>query len=234
MLSHRFMSRRILTALLLGSLSACHTWTHAPGHEQRETMTRVEMPWVMGEFCSYGWCNLEGPDGEIKIADVHVEGVSDARTATRFKVRYRGAQASCMHPSPDGSPLSCEIAEGAAQPPVQRLEVDLGCTTARIIPASTDMPNETPLMLRTDVVEVLGVESPAREVALMDRQGVRAFSDAPGNGLVFFTRPRTAMQSTAIVAMVAYHAFLDMEGKVPQCMTGGVTLARAERPGETL
>ena len=190
-------------------------------------MTRVEMPWVTGELCSWGWCNLDAPGGEVRIADVQVEGVSDARTATRFKVRYRGAQASCVHPSPDGPTLSCEIAEGAAQPVIQRLEVDRGCTTARIQQVDAEGVSDDTLFLRTDVVEVLGVESPAREIALLDKQGVRALSDAPGSGLVFFTRPRAPMQSTAVVAMVAYHAFLDIEGRVPQCMTGNVTLASA-------
>ena len=146
-------------AVSLGSLAGCHSWTHAPGYEQRPAMTRTRMPIVTGEACS-GWCDVKGPEGRVKLEGLETTGVG-RRESTRFTMSYGAMNAECQGPVTNtGWPFVCAIAS-AGTPAEQWLEVRPGCLSARLT-RTPGRGSEDALELRTDVVQIAGSTAPAR------------------------------------------------------------------------
>lgn len=205
----------LLLALSLGSLAGCHSWTHAPGYEQRPAMARTRMPIVTGEACS-GWCDVKGPEGRVKLEGLETTGVG-RRESTRFTMRYGTMSAECQGPVTNtGWPFVCAIAS-TGKPAEQWLEVRPGCLSARL----TRAPGQDDgFELRTDVVKIAGATAPAREISLLRASDLLVASDAHGGGVDLYTQPGATLSSTTVLALVAYHAFVAIGGLPEACMSG--------------
>lgn len=76
------------------------------------------------------------------------------------------------------------------------------------------------MIIQTDTVVMAGRRFPAREVSLVDEQGVLAYSRASsGDNLELYTR--NALPSQHIVAVAAVQAFLQLDDLPAACITAG-------------
>ncbi|NOU27102.1 MAG: hypothetical protein HOO96_04265 [Polyangiaceae bacterium] len=212
----------LLLASSLGSLAACHSWTHAPGYEQRSTMARTRMPIVTGEACS-GWCDVKGPEGRVKLERLETTG-AERRESTRFTMRYGTVSAECQGPVTNtGWPFVCAIASAGTSAD-QWLEVRPGCLSARLTRTPGQSSDEG-FELRTDAVKIAGATAPAREISLLRGRDLLVASDAHGGGVDLYTQPGATLSSTTVLALAAYHAFVAIGGLPEACMSGADPVA---------
>jgi hypothetical protein len=202
--------------------SGCAHWTHAPGFADRdrlgEAFAMTPVPW---RLCVDGLCTLRGRSGDVRFVSVGVGGLNDLRTHTAFRVEYAGTTLDCRHPSgrpDDPSVLVCRsLAEST-----QAVSVSLahGCLEGVARVGGAD------LQLRTDVVRVLGMQSPARELALFDTSGsLVGFVDSRGkrSGLtVYGPRRHDAALTDAIdLIAAAWYSFTEQDGHPEGCVVPG-------------
>lgn len=187
-----------------GSLVAC-SWQHAPGHAQREAMTKQQLPRIVG---THGFST---PEGDIRVSDVDVTPGSGvfARTATRtFNVDYRNARAKCVAPEKDAQvALTCTITVGSESEPTWTANVGPGCIEGAISEVKPGETAQKRYAVRTDMLRVAGTVRPSREVSLLDDHGVVAFSDSPGGDLVLFTRHDTKLGVPELITLVAVQTY---------------------------
>ncbi len=174
-------------------------------------MTELPLPAVKGQLCASGACDLQGPNGVIRVSKVTSNVVNGERRETQFQLDYQGASASCFGPAATGAgdqtiPLACKIGSSV-------LAVEPGCTAAKLTEsASVSYP------LHTDVVTVLGHHAPGREVTLSDGLGVLALSDAPSSDRVLYTRSGSYITTPQMLAILAVQTFVHMDGHPSECI----------------
>lgn len=202
---------------LLSGLASCAQWNHAPGYAARASMEKHELRVVTGRFCHFGACDKHGPAGRVRFSKVHFVEVNGARSETSFDVEYDGAFAQCAQASDRAQPFVCSIS--AVGGDAYELALGAGCTSGMV--AAHD-PTRGAWAIQTDTVRIAGHVAPAREVALLDPDGVAAFANAYGvDNLDVFTRPGTPLANTQLLAVVSLQAFLQLDGTPPECLTSG-------------
>ena len=181
---------------------ACHSWSHAPGYDHRQDMTRTQFPIesVSSDLSTVVY-DVKMPDGTARI--VVEQGSVD--------VTFNGTHASC-----DSAARRCSIADKALLT-AELLELHPGCTSARL---DAGVAGSSNIELRTDTVQVLGHMVPGREISLLDAQEVQVFVDDPGTMLVQYARKDLVVPARSRVALIAFNAL------AKQCAT---TLAQASR-----
>jgi hypothetical protein len=205
---------RIAAFSLLVLASGCHTWTHAPGSELPEAAHVETFALETPQMCQPGVCDLKGPNGKVSFSEVSSFSTGNRRDSTAFHLDYRDWKALCRGPADASSrPFECTLMErgtGASA----TLAVGAACTRAQL----TYSGGRT-LELRTDVVEVLGHESPGREVALLENGQVVTFSERRGGGDVVFRHGgKSTLPTEQALALLAMHAYQQMEGHPPECL----------------
>jgi hypothetical protein len=151
----------------------------------------------------------------VRLADLESTGLG-RRTSTRFKMSYGNASADCQGPVTNtGWPFVCGIS-AAGEAAQQWLEVRPGCLSARLT-RTPGASSVDALELRTDVLRIAGLAVPAREISLLHEREVLVGSDVPGGGVDFYTRPGATLAPATVLALVAYHAFIQLEGTPEEC-----------------
>src|SRR5690606_9133536 len=121
---------RALTAATL-VVAGCG-WTHAPGHDAREGMTKTAIPSLKPQLCQSGACSLAAPGGTIQVSGLAVARVNDRRNETAFEMEYLGTKAVCRGPAmgPDEAevPFACAIDGPSMTVSRHVLVLDAGCT----------------------------------------------------------------------------------------------------------
>jgi hypothetical protein len=217
---HRPIALATATSIL--ALAGC-SWSHAPGHDAQQGMTRTALPAIKPQLCREGACDLAGPGGTIHVSNVEVSRLNDRRGETAFQMEYLATKATCRGPAigPDDQevPFACSFDGPPATASRYVLVMDTGCMrgTLREIARTGETRR---LDVATDQVTVAGFHAPGREVSLSDGRGVLAYSDAPTPfDRVLYTRPSSAPTPSEILAITALHTFADLEGHPPQCLT---------------
>jgi hypothetical protein len=223
MLVSRFRFHMALVALCI---SGCFAQVrHAPGYDAKATMVAQELHVATARPCFRGQpCDLEvgGDSGTIHFSDVNASPNRPWSGKTNgFRVNYLGSEATCMHPAMTASPktllpLICTITS-KDDVGVYNLELARDCAGGRLVRSNSS--GEDALALQTDLVDVLGARFPQREVALQDEHGVVSFSDsdALGKNITLHTRRGRALARAELLAVVAFHRFLDHSGAVRRC-----------------
>lgn len=182
-----------------------------------KTVVRAKTP----QLCIEGGCDLAGPKGTIRVSILEATTVNDRRDQTAFELEYIGTRAQCRGPTkgPNDNevPFACSIVGSSANSSKRVLVLQPGCTQG-ILHEVDPTGEKGRLGLETDVVKVAGFLGPGREVALSDDRRVLAFSDRPNPyELLFFTPPRAALPPSELLAMVAMHTFVNLDGYPTQC-----------------
>jgi hypothetical protein len=191
--------------LLLASLVGCHTWNHSPGYDTRTSMVKHQLQVQRWQSCLPGACDKDGPAGPVRFSKVKFFSSNGQRETTSFEVSYYGARARCR--SDRDVPFECAISDSTG---TSQLTLGRGCTDGQL----------GGVIIQTDTVVMAGRRFPAREVSLVDAQGVLAYSRANADDdLELYTR--TALPSQHIVAVAAVQAFLQLDDLPAACITAG-------------
>lgn len=178
-------------------------------------MVKQELRVETGRLCHFGACDKRGPGGMFRFADVDFYGAYGARRMmTRFAITYGGLRASCSAPGSDPDrPFACAITgPGDA---AYDLVLGPGCTGGTM--SQVGQPGGW--SIQTDTVTTGGLVAPGREVSLMDTTGALAISDAlTSDNIDVFSRPSPALSPAQMLALVAVHAFLQMDEHPPECL----------------
>ena len=192
-------------------MTACLSWQHAPGFAERESMAKEQWPRILGTL------GFRSPRGDVRVSDVNmssrrswfVQQTSNATARRVFNVDFGAARAECLAPEQDSpKAFSCAIAMGSPSERTWTLEVGRGCTAGAVweAVAATGARRER-YTARTDAHRFAGSVQPSREVALLDEQGVVAFTDSPGGDLFVHTRRGTTLGTLEVLAIVALQTY---------------------------
>jgi len=213
---------------LLVLASGCATWTHAPGRGVAGGSPHEVFSLVTPQLCRTGTCTLQGPGGQVRFSEVSSSGLGNRRETTEFDIDYMGWKGLCRgpHSGADGRgprPLECTLMERGTGESAT-LVVGDGCTQARLV-----YPGGRALELRTDTVEVLGHQAPAREVSLLEGGQVVVYSDRSATQIVFHRAPKLTLPTEQQLAVLAMHTYAEMEGTPPECLVRAGSTTTATR-----
>lgn len=203
-------------AIVIGATATvvgCFHWQHAPGYEARDAMVKQELRVETGRLCHFGACNKLGPGGMFRFADVDFHGTRGGRTLTRFAITYGDVRASCSAPGSDPDrTFACAIT--APGDTAYDLVLGPGCTGGTM----SQVGQPEGWSIQTDTVTTAGLAAPGREVSLSDTTGALAISDAlTSDNIDVFSRPDAALAPVHLLALVAVHAFIEMDGPPLAC-----------------
>jgi len=215
MFARTFRSSHVALIGASATAAGCFHWQHAPGYESRGTMTKQELRVETGRLCHFGACDKRGPNGMFRFAEVAFHGAfGGRRTMTRFAITYGALRASCSASGSDPDrPFACEITGPGGE--AYNLVLGSGCTSGTI----SKVGQLGGWSIQTDTVTASGHVAPGREVSLMDTTGALTISDAlTSDNIDVFSRKSSALSPPQLLALVAVHAFLQMDGHPPECL----------------
>lgn len=202
------------TLVVVGLLwSGCSTWTHAPGYGIREELPRTELVAApLQGFCLDGLCTLRGRSGNVHFSDVGSYMLNKLRPKTSFRMNYAGTTIECSHPAAP-SILQCKSVSGSKH--TTSISMALGCQSGTVV------VDDSAWQLRTDVFQMAGRATPARELAMFDETGkLLAFAViGSSHGGYVYGPPSDKAQLAESVELVsaAWFSFMEQRGTPEGC-----------------
>ena len=220
-LTLRNAARICFVLLLLSTVGCASRVRHAPGYSARSTMElqRAEFTFGKNKPCYRGDpCDLSLPDGStFAFSNVDTDRSSLSEFRPQFDVEYRGSRARCATKQ-DSAVFACSIVPAEEPGVAYELEVQPRCMSGRLV--RRDAGSETVSRLETDAINVLGMHTPFREVALLDESGPVVSSDSGhfGGHVDLYTRRNRPVRPSELLAVVAFQSMLRLDGRPLGCI----------------